>query len=58
MHYRYERFGASGAVARPKGSADFQILCLISSAVKAPPSPSRRTLAVMRGTVRADSDRK
>ena len=36
-----ERFGASGAVPRPKGSGDFQVLCLVSSAVKAPPSPSR-----------------
>ena len=32
-----ERFGASGAVARPKCSADFQVLCLVSSAVEAPP---------------------
>ena len=36
-----ERFGASGAVPRPKGSADFEVLCLVSSAVEAPSSPSR-----------------
>ena len=33
-----ERFGASGAVTRPKCSGDFQVLCLVSSAVKAPPA--------------------
>ena len=32
------RFGASGAIPRPKGSADFQVLCFVSSAVKAPPA--------------------
>jgi len=37
-----ERFGASGAVPRPKGSTDFEVLCLVSSVVKAPPSPSRQ----------------
>jgi hypothetical protein len=40
-----ERFGASGAVIRPKGSVDFQVLCLVSSVVEAPPSPSREALA-------------
>ena len=33
-----ERFGASGAVPRPKGSADFEVMCLVSSAVEAPPA--------------------
>ena len=33
-----ERFGASEAVTRPKGSADFQVLCFVSSVVKAPPA--------------------
>jgi hypothetical protein len=33
-----ERFGASGAVSRPKGSGDFEVLCLVSSAVEAPPA--------------------
>ena len=42
-----ERFGASGAVIRPKGSVDFQVLCLVSSVVEAPPSPSREALDVM-----------
>jgi len=42
-----ERFGASGAVPRPKGSGDFQVLCLVSSSVKAPPAPSRQTLWAM-----------
>ena len=44
-----ERFGASGAVTRPKCSADFEVLCLVSSAVEAPPSPSRRSLWAMSG---------
>jgi len=43
-----ERFGASGAVPRPKGSANFQVLCLVSNIVEAPPSPSRRSLHVSR----------
>ena len=30
--------GASGAVPRPKGSADFQVLYLVSSTVEAPPA--------------------
>ena len=33
-----ERFGASGAVPRTKGSADFEVLWLVSSVVKAPPA--------------------
>ena len=33
-----ERFGASGAVTRPKGSGNFQVLCLVSSVVEAPPA--------------------
>jgi len=33
-----ERIGASWAVAHSRGSEDFQVLCLISSAVKAPPA--------------------
>ena len=44
-----ERFGASGAVPRTKGGADFQVLCLVSSAVKAPPAPSCRD--VLRDTL-------
>ena len=36
-----EWFGASGAVPRPKGSADFEVLCLVSSVVEAPPAASR-----------------
>jgi len=36
-----ERFHASGAVPRPKGSVDFQVLHFVSSSVEAPPSPSR-----------------
>jgi len=33
-----ERFGASEAVTRPKGSLDFEVLCLVSSSVEAPPA--------------------
>ena len=33
-----ERFSASGAVTRPKGSGDFQVLCLVSNSVEAPPA--------------------
>jgi|GEM_PF-5453007 len=33
-----KRFGTSGGVARPKSSADFQVLCLVSSVVEAPPA--------------------
>ena len=47
-----ERFGASGAIPRPKGSGDFEVLCLVSSAVEVPPSPSRRTLAASTTEVR------
>jgi hypothetical protein len=44
-----ERFGASGAVPRPKVSADFQVLCLVLSAVNPSPRKAATTLAVMRG---------
>jgi len=47
-----ERFGASGAVTRPKGSADFEVLFLVSSVVEAPPSPSRHY--VVGNAVRSD----
>jgi len=32
------RFGASGAITRPKFSADFRVLYLVSNAVEAPPA--------------------
>ena len=38
-----ERFGASGTVSRPKDSADFEVLCLVSSAVEAPPAAKPAT---------------
>ena len=47
-----ERFGASGAVPRPKGSSDFQVLCLVSSAVKAPPAAKPPPRCMQATTVR------
>jgi len=35
------RFGASGAVARPKVCADLKVFAPVRTAVKAPPAPSR-----------------
>jgi hypothetical protein len=35
------RFAASGAVTRPTGSANLQVLWLVSSVVEAPPAASR-----------------
>ena len=35
------RFGASGAVTRPKGCADLQVFAPVRAAVEAPPAPSR-----------------
>jgi len=35
------RFGASGAVARPKGCTNLEVLSPVRALVKAPPSPSR-----------------
>jgi hypothetical protein len=46
------RFCKSGAVTRPKGSGNFQVLCLVSSAVEAPPSQSRWALHASEVTVR------
>ena len=51
-----ERFGASGAVTRPSGSEDFQVLYLVSSVVKAPPSQSRWDVGRKRRTVQRDTD--
>jgi len=45
-----ERFGASGAVTRPKGSGNFQVLCLVSSVVEAPPASSRHHVIRQRGS--------
>jgi hypothetical protein len=53
-----ERFGKSGAVTRPKGNGNEQVLCLVSSAVEAPPSPSRHHVIGKRRTARVDNEAK
>ena len=39
------RFGASGAVARPKVCANLEVLLPVRTAVEAPPAPSRWDVA-------------
>ena len=43
------RFGASGAVARPKVCADLKVLSPVRTAVEAPPAPSRWDVKRKRG---------
>ena len=47
-----KRFGASGAVARPKVCANFQVFAPVRAAVEAPPAPScRHVICHIRATV-------